>query len=347
MLQQTTVAAVIPYYHRFFDRLPNLVDLAEADEDTVLQLWEGLGYYSRARNLHKAAKLLLAEFNGQFPKEVATLQKLPGIGRYTAGAIASFAFGVRAPIVEANTLRLYSRLLAYRNDPKSTAGQRVLWQFAEDILPRTDVGDFNHALMDLGATVCKPSEPDCPKCPLLPVCRTAELGLQTEIPYASPKPVITDLTEVCFAIRKDDCYLLRRRETGEWWTGLWDFPRFSLTPEEAKSLHIGSKTGKRSHSNQLPGFDVIPRDIGERLQGETQELTGIEIQPGKLLEVIKHGVTRYRIRLVCHSADFVRGTVRKDSELQWVNPKDFGDFALTKTARSLANRLTHDQTGRQ
>ncbi len=349
MLQQTTVAAVIPYYHRFFDRLPDLEDLASADEDTVLQLWEGLGYYSRARNLHKAAKTLIAEFDGQFPRDLATLQKLPGIGRYTAGAIASFAFGVRAPIVEANTLRLYSRLLAFRDDVKSSAGQRLLWQFAEDILPRTDVGEFNHALMDIGATVCRPQEPDCPNCPLLGVCRTAELGLQAEIPRVTKKPTITDLTEVCFAIRRGDAYLLRRREAGEWWTGLWDFPRCSLTHEEAQTVGIGSRTRAKGKPtpNRLPGLEIISSAIDDRLNREIGELTGIEFQTGELLEVIKHSVTRYRIRLICLGGEYKDGTLRSDAELQWVTPEKFTEFALTKTARQLADRITHDQTGRQ
>ncbi len=136
MLQQTTVAAVKPYFARFLDRLPTLQDLADAPEDVVLRLWEGLGYYSRARNLHRAAKEIVTRFHGTFPPDVETLMSLPGIGRYTAGAIASFAYDTRAPIVEANTLRLYSRLLGYRGDPRSKEGQTLLWEFAERILPR-------------------------------------------------------------------------------------------------------------------------------------------------------------------------------------------------------------------
>ena len=349
MLQQTTVAAVIPYYHRFFDRLPDLKDLAATDEDTVLQLWEGLGYYSRARNLHKAAKTLMAEFDGIFPRDVVTLQTLPGIGRYTAGAIASFAFGVRAPIVEANTLRLYSRLLALRDDPKSSTAQRLLWQFAEDTLPRSNVGDFNHAVMDIGATVCRPQEPDCPNCPLLSVCRTADLGLQAEIPHVTKKPTITDLTEVCFAIRRGEAYLLRRREAGEWWTGLWDFPRCSLTSEEAQTVGIGSRTRtkNKSASNHLPGLEILSSSIEDRLKREIGELTGIEFRTGNLLDVIKHGVTRYRIRLICLAGEYEHGTLRSDAELKWVRPEHFTDFALTKTARQLANRITHDRTETQ
>ena len=136
MLQQTTVAAVVPYFQRFLTRFPTVRDLAAADENDVLRLWEGLGYYSRARNLRKAAQVIVSEHEGVFPCEVDVLQKLPGIGRYTAGAIASFAFDRRAPIVEANTLRLYCRLLGYADDPRSAVGQQALWSLAEAILPK-------------------------------------------------------------------------------------------------------------------------------------------------------------------------------------------------------------------
>ena len=140
MLQQTTVAAVVPYFERFLARFPTLAALAQANEQDVLRLWEGLGYYSRARNIHKTARVIVRELGGLFPDEVARLAELPGIGRYTAGAIASFAFDRRAPIVEANTLRLYCRLLGFRGDPRSAAGQKLLWEFAGLILPRESRG---------------------------------------------------------------------------------------------------------------------------------------------------------------------------------------------------------------
>ncbi|MEZ6047719.1 MAG: hypothetical protein R3C11_19495 [Planctomycetaceae bacterium] len=171
MLQQTTVATVQSYFDRFIATFPTVEHLARADEGEVLKLWEGLGYYSRARNILKTARQVVEQRDAVFPNEVDELIKLPGIGRYTAGAIASIAFDKRAPIVEANTLRLYSRLLGYQEDPRSKAGQDLLWKFAEDILPAKEIGHFNLALMDIGSLVCKPLEPNCEKCPLQLDCR--------------------------------------------------------------------------------------------------------------------------------------------------------------------------------
>ncbi len=182
MLQQTTVAAVKPYFERFLERFPDVAALAAADESDVLRLWEGLGYYSRGRNLHRAARVVVEQHDGRFPEDVTTLQSLPGIGRYTAGAIASFAFDVPAPIVEANTVRLYARLTGLDGDPRSTAGQRALWEFAEAIVPAKRAGAFNHALMDLGATVCTINEPRCHDCPVRSCCRAFADGRQAEIP---------------------------------------------------------------------------------------------------------------------------------------------------------------------
>src|SRR5262249_34111203 len=170
MLQQTQVATVRDYFERFMRTYPDVESLAAADETDVLRLWEGLGYYRRARQLHAAAKKVVAEFGDEFPSNPDALQKLPGIGRYTAGAIASIAFDRRAAILEANTIRLLSRLIAYRGNPHSQVGQRPLWRVAEEILPQARVAEFNQALMEVGSLICTPSEPKCPECPLSVVC---------------------------------------------------------------------------------------------------------------------------------------------------------------------------------
>jgi len=231
MLQQTQVVTVREYFARFVEALPDVHRLAAADEREVLRLFEGLGYYRRARQLHAAAKEIVARHGGQFPQEVSELEKLPGIGRYTAGAIASIAFGQRAAILEANTTRLLCRLIAYRGDPLSAAGQRLLWQVAEEILPRKDVAQFNQALMELGSLVCTPGEPKCGQCPLSMLCLANAAGLHCEIPRAKTPTTYTELREAAVVICKRGRVLLRQCAEGERWAGLWDFPRFGLEAE--------------------------------------------------------------------------------------------------------------------
>src|SRR3954452_17850774 len=194
MLQQTQVATVRDYYERFIRALPDVHSLAGANETDVLRLWEGLGYYRRARQLHAAAKKVVSEHEGNFPENSHELQQLPRIGRYTAGAIASIAFGRRTPILEANTIRLLSRLVAYRGNPHTQTGQQPLWQAAEEILPRSRVAEFNQALMELGSLVCTPDNPKCDACPLASVCQGYAANLQHEIPPAKPRAASTDLT---------------------------------------------------------------------------------------------------------------------------------------------------------
>ncbi|GAG10844.1 unnamed protein product, partial [marine sediment metagenome] len=191
MLQQTQVATVRDYFRRFVREFPTVHKLAAADEQEVLRLWEGLGYYRRARQLHAAAQQVVAEHGGRFPQEVRELQRLPGVGRYTAGAIASIAFDRRAPILEANTIRLLSRLTGYRDDPLKAAGQRLLWATAEEILPTKHVARFNQALMELGSLVCTPNEPKCDACPLASLCAANAAGLQKQIPRAKSQQQYT------------------------------------------------------------------------------------------------------------------------------------------------------------
>lgn len=310
MLQQTTVVAVVPYFERFLTRFPTVQDLAAADENEVLRLWEGLGYYSRARHLRKAAQIIV-ELGGRFPDEPDQLQKLPGIGRYTAGAIASFAFDRRAPIVEANTLRLYCRLLGYEGDPRAKEGQQQLWSFAEAILPKTQPGRMNQALMELGATVCSPKEPDCVHCPIRAHCRAFAEGTQSRIPRPANRPAITEVVEVSVAVRRGKKYLLRRCPVGERWAGLWDFLRFPLD---------GAMTP-----------DGLAAAVRERF--------GLVVEPGPQLAEWKHSVTRYRITLKCFTAETVSGTPLADTEWRWVSPGDFAEYPLSVTGRQFAQRL--------
>ena len=307
MLQQTTVVAVKPYFERFLQRFPDVAALAAAHEDEVLRLWEGLGYYSRARNLHRAARAIVEQHAGQFPQSLEELLELPGIGRYTAGAIVSFAFDRPAPILEANTLRLYCRLLGFRDDPRSTAGQRLLWAFAEKLIPAKQPGEFNQALTDLGATVCTPADPDCNACPVAQCCRALSEHSQADIPQPARRPEITELYEAAIAIESRGRFLLIRRPEGTRWAGLWDFPRFEAHDE-----------------------------LEQRIAADF----GIAVRITERLTQLKHSVTRYRITLDCWRGECAAArTVTTDLPSAWVAPTDFSRYPLCVTGRKLADLI--------
>lgn len=187
MLQQTQVASVINYYQRFMGTFPNIQSLASAHEDVVLEHWAGLGYYARARNLHKAAKLVVSEHKGVFPANFESIVNLPGIGRSTAGAILSIAFKQKATILDGNVKRVLCRVEAIRSWPGEKATENRLWQIAESLNPDERTADYTQAIMDLGATLCTRSKPSCDLCPLREQCRAHELNLQSELPKSKPK----------------------------------------------------------------------------------------------------------------------------------------------------------------
>ena len=316
MLQQTQVETVKAYFQRFMKAFPTVKKLATADEQEVLRLWEGLGYYRRARGLHAAAQQIVAVHGGRFPRDVKTLQTLPGIGRYTAGAIVSIAFDTRAPILEANTIRLFARLIGYREDPTKSAGQKVLWQTAEDVLPRMQIADFNQALMELGSLVCKPANPLCDECPVASLCVANKAGAQASIPLSTKKIKFTDVNEAAVIVRKNGKVLLRQCGEDERWAGLWDFPRFALESEG-------------------------PLFVRDELIAKVQSQTGITIDPGGLLKTIKHGVTRYRITLDCYEANYRSGKLKRTAgkRLRWSAMKELSDLPLSSTGRKLAKYI--------
>jgi len=320
MLQQTQVATVRDYFTRFVRQFPNVQKLATADEQDVLRLWEGLGYYRRARQLHAAARKIVDEHNGRFPDTVESLRELPGIGRYTAGAIASIAFDRRAPILEANTIRLLSRLIAYGDDPLATAGQRLLWQVAEEILPQKNVAQFNQALMELGSLVCTPSEPNCVECPLSSVCAARAAGLQREIPKPKAKQQYTDVREAAIVVRKNGRVLMRQCAAHERWAGLWDFPRFEL-------------------ENEGPLF------AAEEIVNKVRVQTGVTCGPPTLFTLIRHGVTRYRITLECYLASHVEGkpNMGNGGLARWVAISGLTALPLNTTGRRIARLILADQ----
>lgn len=233
MLQQTQVRTVTPYYERFLTRFPTLEALAAADLDQVLAVWQGLGYYSRARNLHAAARMVRDRHQGQVPADRAALSALPGVGAYTAAAVLSIAFGQDLVAIDGNVKRVLSRLYDYAQDPNRAEGQRALRSYAEALLPPGRAGDFNQAMMELGATLCLPKGPLCHVCPLCCYCQAREKGVQEQRPMRRPQPAMPHRQWLAAYIARGRRLLLLRRQPHGLLGGLWELPNIEIAPQEA------------------------------------------------------------------------------------------------------------------
>jgi A/G-specific adenine glycosylase len=326
MLQQTQVATVIDYYRRFMKRFPNVKSLASAEQEDVLKLWEGLGYYRRARQMHAAAQVVVEQFSGQFPTDFDSVLALPGIGRYTAGAILSISQDQKLPILEGNTIRVFARLLAMRDDPRTTANQKELWAFSESLLPAKRAGDFNQSLMELGSEICKPRSPLCQQCPIASHCPTFANGWHESIPASGKKVKYEDLKEAVVLVGKPSIdhanpkFLIRKCVKGERWAGLWDFPRFSVSD---------------SKSN---------RSVQENLALELKQLTGFAGEIESTDVTIKHAVTRFRIKLSCYCLTSRTGRLKsnKMESFKWASLPELAKLPMSVTGRKIADRLPLD-----
>jgi A/G-specific adenine glycosylase len=316
MLQQTQVDTVIPYFMKWMAAFPDIPALASADLQEVLTLWEGLGYYSRARNLHKAAKMVVAQYDGKLPRDLRTLEKLPGIGRYTAAAIGSIAFGLDEAAVDGNIRRVLSRYFDVQEPARSPEGEKNLWSIAQHSLPKGKGGDYNQALMDLGATICTPTNPACNHCPLTEGCIANQLGIQEERPVKLPRKKIPHATVTAAVIFKDGKVLLAQRPSQRLLGGLWEFPGGTLE-EEDKNLE-----------------SCLMREIREEL--------GVEIRVGEPFGVYKHAYTHFKITLHAFLCELVAGEIPQalaSDDLAWVDLEDLSMFPMGKVDRLIANRL--------
>lgn len=232
MLQQTQVATVRDYYARWLSRFPDFTSLARADEADVLHVWQGLGYYARARNLHRAAQQVVTRHDGILPDDLAAIQALPGVGRYTAGAIASFAFDRSTPIIDGNIARVIARLLNLHEPIDTTRGSDILWQTAEALLPKSGGRLHNSAIMELGALICTPRQPQCLICPVRENCRAKN---PESLPVKKPRRKTVELAENCAWIVVDGKLLLEQ-QTGSRWRGLWKLPPLTVEPSRARLL---------------------------------------------------------------------------------------------------------------
>lgn len=316
MLQQTQVATVIPFFLRFLARFPSVAILANSTLDEVYQHWAGLGYYRRARQLHQAANAIVQEHDGLFPKDFSKVLALPGIGRYTAGAILSFSSDQRLPIVEANTQRLYARLLHLSAETTSKESQVQLWSFAEQVLPKqSGSGQTNQALMEIGSQICLPKNPLCAICPLQSLCPTFSSGRHATIPAPKKPKEFTDLEEAALVIRdRRGRILMRRCAADERWAGLWDFPRFDITGYSGCS------------------------SVRKRLAELFQERFGRPVLIGKELHTLKHAVTRYRITLNSFEAqieDGHRTQWNSAIEIEWADQDPLAELALSSSGKKL------------
>ncbi len=286
MLVQTTATTAAPHFERFLARFPNVNSLAEASEADVVKAWEGLGYYRRARQLHKAAQAIVRQHDGLVPATIAPLLALPGVGRYIAGAVLSFAFDLPAPIVEANTQRVLARLLAWRDDVSKPHSQRRLWQVAERLVPVVHAGQFNQAIMELGATICSP-QPKCLLCPIAAECGARALGLQATLPAKTARPAPLQAVEATAVITRNQRFLVAKRRNGSLWEGFWEFP----------TIHVaGADPAGRSFGD--------PVDLDEGIH----RLTGIKVATQSTDHVVKFSVTKHRVSLNVHRGSYLSGT---------------------------------------
>lgn len=315
MLQQTQVETVIPYYLHFLTKFPSVKALAETRPDELLKIWENLGYYSRARNLHATAKEIVARFRDRLPQNRKELVSLPGIGEYTAAAILSIAFGQPVAAIDGNVSRVISRLFALQKPLGSPESREQVSGLANRLLSRKHPGHFNQALMDLGATVCTPRTPLCLSCPLKSLCKAKELGLQGQLPVAKKRSILSwkHMTAAIILDRKKSVLMVQRPAFGLL-GGLWKFP--------------GGEKGRRE-------------TVKEALYRTVHEELGVSIRVGDEVVSVKHAYTHFRVTFHVYRCAIERGRPRSQDgrPWQWVPPEELRRLALSKAERKILGAL--------
>ena len=316
MLQQTRVETVKPYYERWMERFPDVQSLAESDVQDVLKLWEGLGYYSRARSIYKAAQIIAAEYNGKIPSDYNSLRKLPGIGDYTAGAILSMGFGLPAPALDGNIRRILARYYDIDEPVRTPKTEKHLRELAQSVLDKERPGDFNEALMDLGATICLPAVPQCLLCPLCENCLARQHGTTAERPVmikAEPIPHYI-VTAAVMPDERAERFLLTKRPEKGLLGGLWEFPG-----------------GKQEKGESLE--ECICREIREELD--------VTIRVCEQFGIYKHAYTHFKVTLHAFVCQLTEGTPKPlaASELGWFTREELAGLPMGKIDRMIANKL--------
>ncbi len=315
MLQQTRVDQATPYFNRFISRFPTVYDLAEADQQEVLKVWEGLGYYSRARNLHHAAKTVVNKFDGKVPDNWDDIKKLKGVGPYTASAVLSIAYQKPHAVVDGNVIRVLSRYFGIEEDVRSTKTKNLIQDYATDLIDEERPGDFNQALMELGATVCAPSNAECKSCPLKVNCTAYKTMKTDEIPYKSPakkRPhhhigvgiIQNEQQNVLIALRPEDAML----------GGLWEFPG-----------------GKQKKDEEIE--DTVIRELNEEL--------GVDVSITRPFMKLDHAYSHFKITLHAFLCELKNGTPSPNSSqrVRWVSLRELNDYPFPKANRKLTEKL--------
>jgi A/G-specific adenine glycosylase len=318
MLQQTQVDTVTPYYHRFLKAFPNVSSLARAPLQNVLKVWENLGYYSRARNMHAAAKVIVGKFGGQIPDNWEEIKTLPGIGQYTAGALLSIAYGKAIPAVDGNVRRILCRFFAIRKPVDDTQEQKQLQKLAASLIPAKHPGDFNQAMMDLGATICKAKNPDCSRCPIANLCRARINDLQNVLPISRKAPAIPYRQAAAAVIRNSKGMLLVvQRPTTGLLASLWKLPG---------------------------GFIKDVERMENGLKQSVKEELGISIRPGKHLASVNHTYTHFRITLQAYECCLLQGNPQPlgCQNWRWASLTDFKKLPLSKIDRMIVSQAENE-----
>lgn len=312
MLQQTQVVTVIPYYHKFLKSFPTLRHLAKANLAKVLKVWEGLGYYSRARNLHRASQIVLNHFHGEIPTNLKDLLSLPGVGKYTAGAILSIAYNIEAPILDGNVKRVLSRLFAIPGNLKKT--ENLLWQASESLIPKGNANVFNSALMDLGSMICTPKDPQCPKCPLRNGCKGNALGRPETYPTRTLKKPIPHVEAVSAVIIKDGKVLLFQRPPRGLLGGLWEFPNWKIEDKNRLRLRL-------------------------RLRNHIKKEMGMTVKVNESIGTFKQTYSHFKLTQKVFKCEAIDGIGRG----KWVCIRDVDQLAMSKIDRRIANVLSTER----
>ena len=315
MLQQTRVDTVIPYYHRFLEAFPTVYDLANAEQQQVLKLWEGLGYYSRARNLHQAAKTVVNEFDGEIPASQKKITTLKGIGPYTAAAILSIAYQKPYAVVDGNVIRVLTRYFGIKEDIRSAAVKNQVQELADGLIPEKQPGDFNQSVMELGATICKPQNPECERCPVSSNCIAFNSAQTDSIPYKSPAKkvphhhigvglIVNDNGELLIALRPNNVML----------GGLWEFPG-----------------GKKEKSESIK--NTVARELREEI--------GVDVEVFNKFQDLKHAYSHFKITLHAYWCKIIDGdpTPNSSIELKWVTLEEINEYPFPKANKTLIEEL--------